>query len=111
MIYNSKIKKDPKGFIVESPYTHIFGFGLNFKLACRIIKYKEFIGKNGPYFLIFYKHRGKIYQKRVYKSSNYIGTPRYICNVIKDKHDMLVYTKYKNLALRYLKRYFPEDIL
>ena len=111
MIYNSKIKKDPKGFVVESPYTHMLFYRT--KMAYKIIKYKEYVTFNGKQVLVFYKKTGKIYQDWYYYSyfERNAGTPRVICNATLRSKDILLYKKFKKIALRYLKRHFPEDIL
>ena len=99
MIYSKEIKKDPKGFVIKSTNQRIL---LNGKLI-KIIKYKEYFGQ----VLVFYKQKGKIYQK--YFAKDYfkerVGSNIEMTRFILQYKNILLLRKVKELSRRYLKRY------
>lgn len=104
MIYNEKEKKNSGGWVIESPTTH---FLLNGRMI-KIIKYKSHFKLSGvKYYHIFYKgFKGKTYQGEF----KIVGTPRELFNITLRKN-ILLYKEINETGKRYLRRYFPEDLV
>lgn len=93
-------KKDPKGFVIQSYNTHLIYNGEIYK----IIKYKKFRVNA----LVFFKRNGKIYQRLSYKF--HYGSVREIFNYTL-RNNILLYREINKTALRYLRRYYPQDLI
>lgn len=94
------VKKDPKGFVIQSYDTHLIYNGKIYK----IIKYKKFRAKA----LVFYKRNGKIYQRLTYLL--HYGPVREIFNYTL-RSNILLYREINKTAVRYLRRYYPQDLI
>lgn len=94
------VKKDPKGFVIQSYKTHLLHNGKIHK----IIKYKKFRTKS----LVFYKRNGKIYQRLIYKL--HYGTVREIFNYSL-RVNILLYREINKTAKRYLRMFYPQDLI
>ena len=100
MMYLEIIKKDPKGFVIKSPRTHIT---LNARIY-KLIKYKEYFQQVH----IFYKENGKVYQRYIskYYFDERSGTPKEIFEFILNYKKILAYRYLRKLGERYLRRFY-----